>query len=65
MGKRQNTTKRHIQESQEVSPFPAGDYKSARHRQDYMAKKNTNKNYPQKKYTLGKVSKKITGVGLN
>ena len=37
-----NKTNRHIQESQEVSPFPAGDHKAARHRQDNMAKTNTN-----------------------
>ena len=39
-----NTAKRLIQESQEVSPFPAGDHKAARHRQleDNMAKTNTN-----------------------
>ena len=34
MRKWQNTTKRHIQESQEVSPFLAGDHKAAHHRQD-------------------------------
>ena len=38
-----NTTKRHIQESQENSPFPAGDHNTARHRQDNMANTNTNK----------------------
>ena len=31
-----NTRKHHIQESQEVSPFPAGDHKAARNRQDRM-----------------------------
>ena len=36
------TRKHHIQESPEVSPFPAGDHKAARHRQDsIMAKTNT------------------------
>ena len=29
-----NTRKHHIQESQEVSPFPAGDHKTAMNRQD-------------------------------
>ena len=29
-----NTRQHHIQESQEVSPFPAGDHKTARNRQD-------------------------------
>ena len=33
MGKWQNTKKHHIQESQEVSPFPAGDHKAAMNRQ--------------------------------
>ena len=37
-----NTRKCHIQESQEVSSFPAGDHKAARNRQDSMAKTNTN-----------------------
>ena len=31
-----NTRKHHLQESQEVSPFPAGDNKAARNRQDSM-----------------------------
>ena len=35
-----NTRKRHIQESQEVSPFPAGDHKAARNRQDCMTDKH-------------------------
>ena len=30
----QNTRKHHIQESQDVSPFPAGDNKAAKNRQD-------------------------------
>ena len=29
-----NTIKRHIQERQEVSPFPAGDHKAAMNRQN-------------------------------
>ena len=33
MGKWQNTRKYRIQESQEVSPFPAGDHKAAMNRQ--------------------------------
>ena len=36
MGKWQNTGKHPTQESQEVSPFPAGDHKAARYRQDTM-----------------------------
>ena len=31
-----NTRKHHIPESQEVSPFPAGDHKAARNREDSM-----------------------------
>ena len=40
MGKLQNTRKRHKQESQEVSPFPAGDHKVTRNRQDSMTDKH-------------------------
>ena len=32
-----STRKHHILESQEVSPFPTGDHKAARNRQDSMA----------------------------
>ena len=39
-----NTIKHHIEESQEVSPFSAGDHKAERHKEDNMAKTNTNKN---------------------
>ena len=38
----QNTRNHHTQESQEVSPFPAGDHKAAWNRQDSITKKNTN-----------------------
>ena len=31
-----NTIKHHIQESQEVSPFPAGDHKAAMNRRENM-----------------------------
>ena len=31
-----NTRKHHIQEGQEVSPFPAGDHKAAMNRQESM-----------------------------
>ena len=55
-----NTTIHRIQESEEVSPFLAGDHKAARHREDNMAKTKINKKDPQKKYHLGMVSKKIT-----
>ena len=36
------TTKRHSKERKEVSLFPAGDHKGARHRQASMAKTYTN-----------------------
>ena len=49
------TTKRHLQESQDVSTFPAGAHKAARHRQDKMTKAN------KKKIHKRTVSKKITG----
>ena len=58
------TRKHNTQESQEVSPFPAGDNKAARNRQDSMTKKtgNTNnKKDPQKKHRLGTVSNRMTG----
>ena len=42
-----NARKHHIQENQEVSPFPAGDHNTARNRQDR-----------QKKQRFGSVSKK-------
>ena len=47
-----NTRKRHIQEIQEVSPFPASDHWAARHRQVNTAKTNTNKKDPQKSTAL-------------
>ena len=65
MEKWQNTSKHYIQESQEVSPFPAGDHKAAMNRQDSMTDKTAlqtrtinNKNDPQEKHRLGTVSKK-------
>ena len=62
MGKCQKHKKTHIQERQEVSPFPVGDHKAARHRQDNIAMTNSNKiEDSRKEYRLGTVSKKITG----
>ena len=52
----------------ENSPFPAGDRKAARNRQDSMTDthKKTNKNDPQKKHRLGTARIKILkGSGLN
>ena len=40
MGSDKNTRKRHTQESQEVSPFSAGDHKAARNRLDSIIKIN-------------------------
>ena len=37
MGKSQNTRKHHIQESQVLSPFQAGAYKTAMNRQETKA----------------------------
>ena len=57
-----NTRKHHIQESQEISPFKAGDLKAARKRHDRMAKRNANSKYVlQKMNRLGTLSDKITG----
>ena len=59
-----NTRKHHTQESQAVCPFPAGDHKAARNREDSILKtnvKHNNKKDPEKKHRLGMVSKKITG----
>ena len=53
-----NTRKHRIQESQEVSRFPAGDDKAARNRQDSIIKTNVkHKKDPQKKHRLGTDSK--------
>ena len=52
--------------SQEVSPFRAGDHKAAMNRRKSMRntrRKNTND--PQKKYRLGTVCKNILLEGLN
>ena len=57
-----NARKHNIQESQEISPFPAGGQKAARNRQDSMTdthKAQITKNDPQKKHRLGTFSKKI------
>ena len=60
-----HTRKHHIQESQEVSPFPTGDHKAARNRQDSMANKHETlitKKDIQKKHHLGLVSKNTRGL---
>ena len=41
MGSDKYTIKHHIQESQEISPDPAGDHKAAWHRQGNIVKTNT------------------------
>ena len=55
-------------ESQEVSPFPAGDHKAhINRRSQRQSKHKTEKNIkdPQNKYRLGTVSKNILLEGLN
>ena len=54
-----HTRKRHIQETQEISPFPASDNKAARNGQDMMIDKHETQ--ITKRHRLGKVRKKITG----
>ena len=53
-----HTRKYHIQESQEVIPFPAGDHKAARIDKTVTDKyeAQSTKNGPQKKHRLGTVS---------
>ena len=50
-----NIRKHHTQESQDISPFPAGDYEAARNRQDSITKKNKEKDL-QKKHHIETVS---------
>ena len=56
-------------ESQEVSPFPAGDHKASINKKTRTKAKQTqisyNMNDPQKKYRLGTVRKNILLEGLN
>ena len=53
-------------ESQEVTPFRAGDHKAAMNRRESITKHDINNtNDPQKKYRLGTVSKNILLEGLN
>ena len=60
------TIKYHTHESQEVSPCLAGDHMAAINIQEKLILRNiNNKNDPQKKHRLGKVSKNIFTVGLN
>ena len=57
-----NTRKHLTQESQEVSPFPAGDHKAATNRQDSHI---YNKTGQQKEDRLGTVGKDILLEALN
>ena len=57
------TQENHIQESQKVSPFLAGDPKASRSRQDSKTRHINNKMNPRKKHHLVTASKEIT-VGL-
>ena len=54
-------------ESQEVSPFPTGDHKAStnRHAWKHNKQDRNNINDPQKKHSLGTVSKNILPEGLN
>ena len=54
-------------ESQEASPFPAGDHKTSISRctQKHKKQDRNNINDPQKKHRLGMVSKNILLEGLN
>ena len=56
-------------ESQEVSPFPAGDHKASINRRvrrkAWQKQVRNNINAPQKKHRLGTVSKNILLEGLN
>ena len=66
-GKVTKHKKHHIQESQEVSSFPAGHNKAAMNRQHSIAMTNmniNNKNDPQEKHRLGTVSKEIALILL-
>ena len=57
--------KHHIQESQEVTSFPAGHHKAARNRLVSMTNtKHKNKKDPQRKHRLGTVSKQKLLEGL-
>ena len=53
-------------ESQDVSPFPAGDHKASTDMYESITKQDRNKiNDPQKKHCLGTVNKNILLEGLN
>ena len=55
-----NTRKHHMHESQVVSPFPAGDHKAARYRQDSLTGNTNYKKRSTKEAPLVTVSKKLT-----
>ena len=60
-----NTRNHHVQESQDVSCFPARVHKAILNRQDSMTDMNTKyKKDPQKKHYLGTVSKNYFIEGL-
>ena len=58
-----NTRKHHVQESQEVSPFPTGDHKAATNR--HLAKTNTNNEKIHKRNTTLEWSVRKLFEGLN
>ena len=67
MGKCQNSQLDTTKESQEASPFPAGDHKAQinRRAQGHNKLKTKNINGPQKKYRLETASKNILLEGFN
>ena len=61
-----NTREHNTQESQEDSPFPAGDHKAARNRQDSITKKNKTKRIHKRSTPLERsVEKKNTNQICN
>ena len=61
-----NTINHHTQESQEVSPFPAGDHKATANRQETWQTRNTVTKMIHKRSTaLERFSKNILLEGLN
>ena len=64
MGKWQNTIKHNIQESQEVSSFPASDNKAARNRHDSMIDKHETQITKMIHYLELSVRKLLEGLNM-
>ena len=58
------TRKRHIQESPEVSPFPAGDHKATRNRQNKTPRTKATKKIHKRRPALERSVRKLL-AGLN